>query len=121
MGDLLQSAGPDAVSTPLDFCTCWKVRPSPSASFCWLIESIIRRMRTRLPTCLSVGFGAFFASVAMGLFPLFSPMPTDSKSVTIETASLIAGPGAGGFLTQRAHSPTERTHNLLALVAVQGG
>src|SRR6516165_12313253 len=29
-------------------------------------------MRTRLPTCLSVGFGAFFASVAMGLLPLLA-------------------------------------------------
>src|SRR6516162_7020819 len=41
-------------------------------------------MRTRLPTCLSVGFGAFFASVAMAP-PPFSSMSTDSKSVTIET------------------------------------
>jgi hypothetical protein len=37
---------------------------------------------------LSVGFGAFFASVAMGLPPLFSSMPRDSKSVTIETVLL---------------------------------
>src|SRR5262249_15435149 len=51
---------------------CWKVRPSESPSFSWLIPSIIRRMRTRLPTCLSVGFGAFFASVAMGLLPLLA-------------------------------------------------
>src|SRR5262244_2090609 len=42
------------------FCTCWKVRPSASPSFPWLIASIMRRKRTRLPTCWSVGFGAFF-------------------------------------------------------------
>jgi hypothetical protein len=38
------------------FCTCWKVRPSAAASFSWLIASIRRRIRTRAPTCLSVGF-----------------------------------------------------------------
>src|SRR6202050_560091 len=43
------------------FCTCWKVKPRASPSFSWLIASIIRRMRTRLPTCLSIGFGALLA------------------------------------------------------------
>ena len=43
------------------FCTCWKVRPSASPSFSWLMLSIIRRMRTREPTCLSIGLGAFLA------------------------------------------------------------
>ena len=43
------------------FCTCWKVRPSASPSFPWLIASILRRMRTRLPTCLSMGFGALIS------------------------------------------------------------
>jgi len=38
------------------FCTCWKVRPSASPSFSWLIASIRRRMRTRRPTYLSIGF-----------------------------------------------------------------
>src|SRR5262249_46838276 len=41
------------------FCTCWKVSPSASPSFSWLIASIMRRMRTQLPSCLSMGFGAF--------------------------------------------------------------
>ena len=45
------------------FCTCWNVSPSASPSFSWLMPSIIRRMRTRLPTCLSIGFGAFFAII----------------------------------------------------------
>src|SRR6266478_2585133 len=40
------------------FCTCWKVRPSASPSFSWLMPSMIRRMRTRLPTYLSTGLGA---------------------------------------------------------------
>src|SRR5665213_3487285 len=40
------------------FCTCWKVRPRASPSFSWLMPSMMRRMRTRLPTYLSTGFGA---------------------------------------------------------------
>jgi hypothetical protein len=32
-------------------------------SFSWLIASIMRRMRTRAPTCLSVGFGTFFTAI----------------------------------------------------------
>jgi hypothetical protein len=41
------------------FCTCWNVTPSASASLVWLIDSILRRMHTRLPTCRSVGLGDF--------------------------------------------------------------
>src|SRR5689334_18148111 len=40
------------------FWICWKVRPSASPSFSWLMPSMMRRMRTRLPTYLSTGFGA---------------------------------------------------------------
>src|SRR5258707_15398480 len=40
------------------FWTCWKVRPSASPSFSWLMPSMMRRMRTRLPTYLSTGLGA---------------------------------------------------------------
>ncbi|CDL01268.1 protein of unknown function [Magnetospirillum gryphiswaldense MSR-1 v2] len=39
------------------FCTCWKVRPKASPSFSWLIPNSVRRNRTRLPTCTSMGFG----------------------------------------------------------------
>src|SRR5262245_55564387 len=39
------------------FCTCWKVRPSAAPSFSWLIASMRRRIRTRLPTWWSVRFG----------------------------------------------------------------
>ena len=42
------------------FCTCWKVRLSASPSFSWLMPSRTRRMRTRDPTCLSIGLGVFF-------------------------------------------------------------
>src|ERR1019366_2564145 len=42
------------------FCTCWNVSPISLPSWVWLISSIIRRMRTRLPTCLSVELGDFF-------------------------------------------------------------
>src|SRR4029079_6306350 len=45
------------------FCTCWNVRPSFSPSFSWLIPNISRRMRTRAPTYLSVGFGDFLAII----------------------------------------------------------
>src|SRR5262249_23533518 len=41
------------------FCTCWNVSPRASPSFSWLIPSIIRRIRTRLPTFLSHGLGTF--------------------------------------------------------------
>src|SRR3981081_3494257 len=40
------------------FCTCWKCRPNASPSFSWLMPSMMRRMRTRLPTYLSTGLGA---------------------------------------------------------------
>jgi hypothetical protein len=42
------------------FCNCWNVKPSASATFVWDISSIRRRMRTRFPTCLSVGCIPFF-------------------------------------------------------------
>src|SRR5688572_26227799 len=37
------------------FWICWKVRPSCSPSFSWLIPRSIRRSRTRAPTCTSTG------------------------------------------------------------------
>src|SRR6478752_4843072 len=40
------------------FCTCWNVRPNASPSFSWLMPSMMRRIRTRLPTYLSTGLGA---------------------------------------------------------------
>ena len=33
-------------------------------AFAWLIASTLRRIRTRLPTCWSMGFGASFAVVS---------------------------------------------------------
>ena len=39
------------------FCTCWKVRPSSSPSRSWLMPSRVRRSRSRLPTCTSIGLG----------------------------------------------------------------
>ena len=62
VGDLLQSAGPDAVGAFLIFLHLWKVRPSAAPNACWPIASIMRRIRTRLPTCWSMGFGAFFVA-----------------------------------------------------------
>src|ERR1700690_772062 len=43
------------------FCTCLNVRPSASPSFSCDMLNIIRRMRTRDPTCLSIGLGVFLA------------------------------------------------------------
>ena len=37
--------------------------PSASASCSWLIPSILRRIRNRLPTCWSVGLGPSFAAM----------------------------------------------------------
>src|SRR5262245_15061589 len=49
------------------FCTCWKERPSAAPSFSWLIASILRRIRTRLPTCWSMGFGTAMADRSLKL------------------------------------------------------
>src|SRR5579871_5630769 len=53
------------------FCTCWKVSPSASASFSWLILSALRRRRTCNPTCTSIGFGVR-SSVFTGIATLLS-------------------------------------------------
>ena len=47
-------------SSDLVFLYLLEVRPSAAASSSWLIATILRRMRTRAPTCWSVGFGAIF-------------------------------------------------------------
>src|ERR1700757_4417706 len=69
------------------FCTCWKVRPSASPSFSWLIANIMRRMRTRLPTCLSMGFGAFFAAItisyAAGVLCNVPPAETERNLIPV--------------------------------------
>ena len=60
------------------FCTCWNVRSSASPSFSWLIPSIIRRIRTRLPTCLSVGLGDFLVIGLLRCPRLNDPCPVKS-------------------------------------------
>src|SRR5262245_33248962 len=47
------------------FCTCWNVSPNASANVCWVMPSIMRRMRMRLPTCTSIALGAFVLGLAM--------------------------------------------------------
>ena len=59
LANLHQPAGADAVLPFSYFCSCWKVTPTASPSFVWLMPSIIRRMRTRRPTCRSIGSGVF--------------------------------------------------------------
>src|ERR1700732_52030 len=63
--------------------------PSWSPSFSWLIDNIIRRMRTRLPTCLSIGFGVFLAIIIVrsSITPVYGVMAIDSNSVTIDSNS----------------------------------
>jgi hypothetical protein len=48
------------------FCICWNVTPTAFPSFSWLIFNIIRRTRTRLPTCLSIGFSRVARSLNYG-------------------------------------------------------
>src|ERR1035438_7485825 len=43
------------------FWTCWNVSPRASATSVWLISSMRRRIRTRLPTCLSIRLRTPFA------------------------------------------------------------
>src|SRR6516165_3188802 len=45
------------LAPPSYFCTCWKVRPSALARVSWFIPSSRRRIRIRVPTCTSIGFG----------------------------------------------------------------
>jgi hypothetical protein len=45
------------LAPPSYFCTRWKVSPSALASVSWFIPSSSRRIRTRPPTCTSIGFG----------------------------------------------------------------
>ena len=44
------------------FWICWNVMPRFSPSFSWLMPSMLRRSRMRLPTWMSVGFGFFLFS-----------------------------------------------------------
>src|SRR5580692_722900 len=46
-------------------------------------------MRTRLPTCLSIGFGVFLAIIIMrsSITPVYGVMAVDSNSVTIDSNS----------------------------------
>jgi hypothetical protein len=58
--DVLEAVAPIRFVPFSYFCTCWNVRPRASPSVVWLMLSVIRRMRTRAPTCLSVGSGVPF-------------------------------------------------------------
>src|SRR5579863_1581006 len=70
------------------FCTCWNVSPSASPSLSWLMPSMMRRMRTRLPTYLSTGLGAL---VDIANTPWDYPgIPTGSQAnTTMRTARLV--------------------------------
>jgi hypothetical protein len=50
VSDLLQSAALIRLVPFSYFWTCWNVRPSASATSVWLIWSMSRRIRNRLPT-----------------------------------------------------------------------
>jgi len=57
VGDLLQPARSDAVGALLVFLHLLEREAERIAHFPWLIASILRRMRTRRPTCSSMGDG----------------------------------------------------------------
>jgi hypothetical protein len=63
MGHLLQPARPDAVGAILVFLHLLVGDAERIGQLLLAIASILRRMRTRLPTCLSMGFVAFFVAV----------------------------------------------------------
>jgi hypothetical protein len=53
-------------SVPVSYlCNCWRDTPIASPSTVRLMLSMSLPMRTRLPTCLSVGFGDFFVIVKL--------------------------------------------------------
>ncbi len=45
------------------FWICWNVMPRFSPSFSWLMPSMLRRSRIRLPTWTSIGLGFFLFSI----------------------------------------------------------
>jgi len=64
--NLLQPAGAYTIGAFFIFLHLLECEVSASPSFSWLLLSIIRRMRTRLPTCLSVELGDFFTAGTAG-------------------------------------------------------
>ena len=79
------------------FCTCWKVMPSASPSCVWDLRSIIRHMRTRLPTCMSVGCSPFFGIV----FP-FSPVALRGIYTTCPGGEMAASANQTGRMVPLA-------------------
>ena len=57
---MLQPAGADAVKTFLVFLELLERQAEASATSVWLMSSMSRRIRKRLPTCLSVGLIRLF-------------------------------------------------------------
>jgi hypothetical protein len=100
------------------FCTCWNVSPRPSASFSWLIPSIFRAIRTRLPTCLSTGLGAFL-TIACSRF-------TSACGADCAVRAVI-GSGTSGTRAQRLDKQTPasdgslsgRAHALLSFLSLR--
>src|SRR5262245_30810962 len=80
------------------FCTCWDVSPSSSPSFSWLIPSIIRRIRIRLPTCLSTRLGAPLLNISTSEYSRddgtgetrISPVGREGGALTVTGAARIA-------------------------------
>src|SRR5215467_8475336 len=98
------------------FCTCWKVRPSAAASFSWLIASIRRRIRNRLPTCWSTGLGAFFrgngkrTAMADRSLKLLSKNRPDAGTFDIPIQRIIFGQGLCNIMPiARDYSPAPQS------------
>src|SRR5262245_7906437 len=115
MGDLLQPACRDAGGASLVFLHLLGVRPSAAPSFSWLIATILRRMRTRAPTCSSVGFGAIFlpmvwrGAMADRSLKLLSRNRPDAGTVDITIQRVIFGQRSGGT-SRNVRQELHRTH-----------
>ena len=90
------------------FCTCWNDTSSAAPSFCWLMPSTIRRMRTRLPTCRSMGLGSFFSG---GFFWRAScAISSFGKALVRMALSDMSKPPFRTLATGQRHSRMHMTH-----------
>jgi hypothetical protein len=86
---LVQPAGADPIRSFLVFLHLLEREPKSVGDLFLLNPTIMRRMRTRLPTCLSIGFGpVFFACMS-------SPGPTTCDGARATSGACPASWGLG--------------------------
>jgi hypothetical protein len=115
LGDVLQAASADAVGTLLVLLDLLESQPKASASFDWLISSMSRRIRRRLPTCLSIGLRAPLGICAPQMILRFTlrlvwwhAMRPSRASLKGSETPLLASPGPSR-LARAAGSPSGKT------------